>query len=284
MEENARTTPTPPAISPQNNAFAADLLNDSALSSLVDLLLTMQPGERLPSERELTQQLNVSRNTLRDRMGRLESMGALTRKERLGTYYTGVQPEQTGDVLILGMMFHQMTVESLVSVRHALERQAAIEACAVATEETLASLAGAVEAMHNTEDGRELLEADRAFHMALFAASASPALIFFSEMLASVLHGTLQHLTLEQDLKTMRVVHADVLHAVAARDVPEASSAIDAHFDWLDLLRERERERSGSAATSPSSPTAAAPATALDAMAADASTETPAESPAEAAS
>lgn len=229
----------------KQHRFSLSLLDDPALHSLVDLLLEMQPGEQLASERELTQSLHLSRNTLRDRMSKLESMGVLTRKERQGTFYTGVQPEQTGDVLILGLMFQQMTMESLISVRHALERQAAVEACANADPDSLRTMAESTETMWHTEDGRELLEADGAFHRALFAASASPALIFFSEMLQPVLHGTLQHLTLEQDFETMRRVHTDVQRAVAAGDAQVASDTIDAHFAWLDVLRERERASRG---------------------------------------
>lgn len=236
------TTPTTVSVDPlRNHRFYASTHNDSALNSLIDLLLDMQPGERLPSERELTQTLNVSRNTLRDRIGRLESMGALSRKERQGTFYTGVQAEQTSDVLILGLMFQQMTLESLISVRHALERQAAIEACTNATPESISELEAGVAAMENTEDGRELLEADAAFHRALFAASASPALLFFSQMLHSVLKGTLQYLTLEHDFQTMRRVHAHILEAVKSRDTGQVTEAIDAHFDWLHELRATEK-------------------------------------------
>ncbi|MEZ3161000.1 FCD domain-containing protein [Microbacterium sp. BWT-B31] len=235
-EQNRRA----PETSLENHRFYADLLNDPALRSLVELLLDTEPGARLPSERELTQTLNMSRNTLRDRIGRLESMGALTRKERLGTYYTGVQAERTGDVLLLSLMFQQMTLESLTSVRHALERQAAIEACVNGDEQNFTALSESAAAMHRTEDGRELLEADDAFHRALFAASASPALIFFSQMLYAVLRGTLRHLTLEQDFETMRRVHNDVLLAVRQRDPQAATEAIDAHFAWLGVLRERE--------------------------------------------
>ncbi|MBP6685856.1 MAG: FadR family transcriptional regulator [Leucobacter sp.] len=222
--------------------FTTALLNDPALNALVELLLDMQPGDRLASERELTQTLGLSRNTLRDRMGKLESMGVLERKERLGTYYTGLQPEQTGDVLMLGLMFQQMTVESLISVRHALERQAAVEACSNADEPALEALADCVSMMHETQSGRELLAADDAFHRALFAASDSAGLMFFSQMLHPVLHGTLQHLTLEQDFETMRTVHDDIVSALKARDTLATSIAVDAHFAWLDVLRERERE------------------------------------------
>ncbi|GAB2549670.1 FadR/GntR family transcriptional regulator [Leucobacter ruminantium] len=224
----------------KNHQFYASLFNDSALGSLVGLLVDMQPGDRLPSERELTQQLSISRNTLRDRIGKLESIGVLTRKERQGTFYSGLQAEQAGSVLILGLMFHQMTFESLISVRHALERQAAIEACRNATPEALGAIAAAIESMQSTEDGHGLLVADWAFHKALFTASASPALLFFSQMLHGVLQGTLRHLTLERDFRTMRRVHADVLRAVEARDAEAATVAIDAHFEWLRELRERE--------------------------------------------
>jgi GntR family transcriptional repressor for pyruvate dehydrogenase complex len=229
-----------PVSSVSDHRFTLSLLEDAALASLVELLLDMQPGEQLPSERELTQTLNVSRNTLRDRIGRLESMGVLSRKERLGTFYTGVQAEQASDVLILSLMSQQMTLESLISVRHALERQAAIEACRSATDQSFAGLDESVDAMDGTEDGRALLEADGRFHEALFAASASPALIFFSEMLHAVLKGTLRHLTLEQDFETMRRVHRDIATAVRARDADAASRAIDAHFAWLRVLRDRE--------------------------------------------
>lgn len=242
MSEPHHTAPTLTSVNPlKPHRFHAATLNDSALAALIDLLLEMEPGEQLPSERELTQSLNISRNTLRDRIGRLESMGALSRKERQGTFYTGVQAEQTSDVLILGLMFQQMTLESLISVRHALERQAAIEACTNATAETIAELEAGVDAMQHTVDGRELLEADDAFHRALFAASASPALLFFSQMLHAVLKGTLQHLTLEHDFTTMRRVHEHILDAVKARDANQVTEAIDAHFDWLHELRDGER-------------------------------------------
>lgn len=229
------------ADSLKHHHFSKSLLNDPSLNSLVEMLLQMEPGQRLASERELSQTLNLSRNTLRDRMGKLESMGALTRRERLGTYYTGVQPEQTGDALILSLMFQQMTIGSLISVRHALERQAAVEACHNADGESLAALEASVAAMHETEDGQLLLEADGNFHRALFAASGSAGLIFFSEMLQPVLRNTLRYLTLEQDFATMRRVHKAILTAVQAGDAAAASDTIDGHFAWLELLMDRER-------------------------------------------
>ena len=226
----------------KNHRFAKSLINDPP-AALARRNAPADGARAAPRERgELSQELNLSRNTLRDRMSKLESMGALQRRERLGTYYTGVQPEQTGDVLILSLMFQQMTLDSLISVRHALERQAAVEACANADAAALAALKASIDAMHSTEDGELLLEADGSFHRALFAASGSAGLIFFSEMLQPVLKGTLQYLTLEHDFTTMRTVHQAIYAAVQAGDAAAASETIDGHFAWLEILMDRERQ------------------------------------------
>jgi GntR family transcriptional repressor for pyruvate dehydrogenase complex len=221
--------------------FFSNLLKDKALSDLVSLLLGMGPGDQIPSERELAETLNVSRTAIRDRISKLESLGLLQRKERSGTYFTGIRPESVSDVLILSMLSSQMTVDSLVSVRHALERQAAIEACRARNTEALASLGAAVKRMYETDDGFELFEADNEFHRSLFAASESEGLIFFSRMLHAVLSGTLQHVTLERDRGTLRKLHAAIYDAVLAADEDAANEAMDRHFDWLGELVASER-------------------------------------------
>lgn len=239
--------------------FFSNLLKDKALSDLVSLLLGMGPGDQIPSERELSETLHVSRTAIRDRISRLESLGLLQRKERSGTYFTGIRPESVSDVLILSMMSQQMTVGSLVSVRHALERQAAIEACRAGDGPALAELRAAVARMDDSDDGYELFLADNDFHRSLFRASRSEGLIFFSRMLHAVLSGTLQHLSLERDRFTLRVLHRDILEAVVAKDAPAAIHAMDAHFKWLEELGASERdpgEAGPSEPTSSSLPTA----------------------------
>lgn len=216
--------------------FFTTMLNDKVLSDLLGLLTTLQPGSRLPSERELAESLGASRTAIRDRIARLVSMGVLQRRERSGTYFTGIRPENVSDVLILSMISQQMSVDSLVSVRWALERRAAIEASVNAGQSALQDMESAVERMERTDDGTELYFADNDFHKALFEASGSEGLIFFSRMLHAVLSGTLQHLTLERDRFTLRKLHRNILTVVAAGNEKKAGDAMDAHFEWLQEL------------------------------------------------
>ncbi|WP_162144868.1 FadR/GntR family transcriptional regulator [Arthrobacter castelli] len=209
---------------------------DPITHALVKQIKDMKPGDRLLSERELAEDLGVSRTALRDRVGRLQSMGILERRGRAGTFVVGLRPETISEVLMLGLMASDLTVESIVTVRVALERQAAIEAAGSHDHVSIAHMAVAVDSMEATDDGERLRQADLDFHQALFEASGSKALQFFSQVLSQVLAETIQSLSLSKDRLTMRKVHRDILEAVQAQDHDAVLAAIDQHFEWLDVL------------------------------------------------
>lgn len=220
--------------------FTAAHFHDPILGDLVELIRTKSQGERLPSERELSERLGVSRTALRDRMGRLESFGVLERREREGAVYTGLQPEKMGEVLIMGLISSEIHVESLVTVRHALEREAAILAATNPWPEGIESMRDALERMRAADEGAEILAADIDFHKGLFLASNSSGLTFLSRVLRGVLKGTLRFVTLAEEREMVRRVHTDILKAIESRDAEGARTSVDRHFEELDGLFEKE--------------------------------------------
>jgi len=217
-----------------NDAVATEFFADELLERLSQRILRMEQGERLPSERLYAEELGVSRTALRDRLGRLESMGILERRTGSGSYVRGLQPKAVSDSLMLGLIASQLTIESLRSVRFALERQAAYEAAQRVNHIEVARMAIAVDRMEAAEDTQELYDADIEFHRALFAASESPALIFFATVLHDVLSRTMRHLELSEDRVQMRKLHRAIHSSVTLRDAAAAMRAIDEHFIWLE--------------------------------------------------
>lgn len=207
---------------------------------LVDLLFAREEGERIPSERELAETLGISRTATRDRINRLTALGALRREERSGTFFTGLRPEAVSESLLLSLYSSSLSINSLISVRHALERQAAIEASVAQDLAALVRMKRTVQLMEISDDGVELRDLDREFHEALFAASQSPGLLFFSEALHPLMRGLLRTLLLEQDRELMRCLHADIYEAIRDADSERATVAVDEHFRWLAVLIERE--------------------------------------------
>lgn len=218
----------------ETEAHPQDIFSDPVIAGLLTKLKTMQLGEKMPSERLLSEEFGVSRATLRERMGKLESLGVLERRDRSGTFYTGINPETVSDVVFLGLMSSEMSIESLISFRHALERQAAIEACRVKDHMSIARMLVALEEMDAGESSQELKDSDLEFHSALIASSQSNVLIFFAKVMHSVMVKTIEYDALDDDVVTMRRVHRDICDAIVAQDEAAASTAVDVHFAWLD--------------------------------------------------
>ncbi len=220
--------------------FTAAHFGDPIIGDLVELIREKRPGDRLPSERELSARLGVSRTALRDRIGRLEAFGVIERREREGAIYTGLQPERMGEALIIGLISAEIHVESLSTVRQALEREAAILAAKDPDQDGILSMRSAIHRMNNTDDGSEIFAADADFHEALFTASNSSGLRFLARVLRTVLHGTLRFVTLAEEREMVRGVHADILAAIESCDPEKAQVAVDRHFELLEGLFEKD--------------------------------------------
>lgn len=222
-----------------------ELFNDPFTNKLIQQLVLMKPGERLESERKLAEQFGLSRTALRDRLGYLESIGLLERRTGAGTYVKGLRPQALSEPLILGMMSTGMTLNSLLSVRIALERQAAFEAARVDDPVSVAFMEVAVKRMEASDDQQEMYKSDLDFHHALFIASNSTALIFFSDVLSDILMRSVQEgqkriLQLTQDRQQVRILHRSIYQAVADKNPTKAMLAIDEHFKYLeDVLLKR---------------------------------------------
>lgn len=210
---------------------------DPVSNQLARIIHELEPGERLPSERNLADQLQVSRNALRDRIGVLEGLGVLSRRKGSGTYVEQLKPDSLAFALNLAIGSSHLPLNSLESVRIALERQAASEAAEVADPVLIAYMRSAINSMASTHDPNEILHADQSFHQALLRAAGNPALIFFADALASVLSAGMKDRSDRSVEKVPKSVliekHEAIYDAVVAADGEQAMKAVDEHFTAL---------------------------------------------------
>jgi len=228
----------------ENDAGALSELfaDDPVSASLARLIQQMRPGERLPSERDLAVQLDVSRTALRDRLGMLEGLGVLRRRAGAGTYVETLRPDALSVALNLAISSSHLPLESLESVRIALERQAAAEAARRADPVLIAYMKRAIDTMAATEQRADVLAADRAFHQSLLRAAGNPSLTFFADALSSVLTQDLAERSERlraEPLSTSRQAllvdhHTRIYDAIMAGDPEAAMRAVDGHFDAIN--------------------------------------------------
>lgn len=90
----------------------------------------IQPGDKLPSERVLSETLNVGRSSVREALRSLELLGLIETKHGGGTFLTAVQHNQLVEVLSSFILQEAKSIEDVHLTRQMHEKEAIRTVCA----------------------------------------------------------------------------------------------------------------------------------------------------------
>ncbi len=199
----------------------------------------LEIGDRLPSERDLAQALQVSRASVRQATVALEVRGTLEVRHGDGIYLRSL-PNDSGRLMELTAQRHRLP--AILEAREALETQLAGLAAARRTEADLAAMGQAIDLMGADIDADGLgEEGARLFHEAITHAAYSPLLADFMAGLAGPISETLRNSLGEpgRPPRSLRA-HRQILEAIRREDVPGARQAMRRHLKMvadIGLLR-----------------------------------------------
>jgi DNA-binding FadR family transcriptional regulator len=200
---------------------------------------TLAAGSRLPIEKDLAQELNVSRGSLREAVRALCVMGVLETRQGDGTYVTSLEP---GLLLSpVGFMVDLHSANSsadLQSVRRVLETEAAGRAAPRfspgAQADAEVNLAGVDQLLAQGKpfDHEAIMEADIEFHRIIAQQSGSPTLEALIEALGGrTIRGRLWRALSEEDVVyRTHDEHRAILHALAEHDPDAARLRMGVHL------------------------------------------------------
>ncbi|MFF1283121.1 FadR/GntR family transcriptional regulator [Streptomyces sp. NPDC058299] len=197
----------------------------------------LEPGQRLPTERELAVLLGMSRSSTREAIRALTVLGVLEARHGSGIYVTALE---AGDLLetfgvVAGLSRGPRLVE-LLEVRRSLESTAAALAAARITDEQLAAVEQHLAAMNATEDPEEVLTHDLAFHREIALAAGNATMAAILDGLSSRTFRARVRRGHQEDgaLARTRSEHAAIHRALAARDPEAARAAATVHVGGVE--------------------------------------------------
>lgn len=162
-------------VSPLARSTVVDQLTDSLIDAVVAGRFAVD--EPLPPERELAEQLEVNRATLRQAVGRLEQIGLVTRRQGSGTVVRDpsqlTAPEVVGRMAAAGV---SSFVGDLLEVREALAGVIGRRASGAVTADQRRQLEALVESIENAGSGRDRQLLELAFFAVLVDASGNRAI------------------------------------------------------------------------------------------------------------
>lgn len=190
-----------------------------------------KPGEKLPTEFDLIEDLNVGRGTVREAVKILVTRNVLEIRRGNGTYVVE-NPGQVEDPF--GFAFYGdkwKLAEDLCEVRLLLEPDIAALAAKRATPEETAYILECCDAVEEQiHEGQSHSEADRAFHGAIAAASHNHVLASMTPVIQQGVSAFIEVTSSRLTQMTIRT-HRKVADAIVRHDPEAASAAMREHLE-----------------------------------------------------
>lgn len=227
-----------------NRSFQAldrpETLSDRVTTAMLDHIAqaALKPGDRLPSERELGQQFNVSRTVVREAMRSLAAKGVLDIRSGSPAIVAKVDAKRAGEALRLYVQglnvgMDGVTYEQINDVRSMIESKVAELAAATATDSDIAQL----EAIHrnfcgelrNPEAASML---DVAFHRTIAVSVHNPLFVLMLDSIEPVLIEIRRRtLGVAGRPENAVVAHGLILDRIQQHDQEGAAAAMNAHLE-----------------------------------------------------
>ena len=228
-----------------SEAIQSKKISDIIAERLESMILegSLEPGQKMPPEREMATQFSVSRPSVREALHKLEAKGLVTRRQGGGTFVSSELGMSFVDPLMKLFQTHSEFNYDLLEFRHAMEEVAAHYAALRATESDHQLIQRRYDEWldgHNRRLGaKEEAELDWRFHLSIAEASHNAVLLHSMRALFSLFKQTIAtnliYLYTEEGRRdSILEQHQALRDAVISRDPALASKAVNNHLAFVE--------------------------------------------------
>lgn len=219
-------------------------LSQSVVRQIELLILRgiLRPGERLPSERELSERMGVSRPSLREALAELQNRGLLNSRAGAGVYVADVLGSAFSDALVQLFSAHDEAVFDYISFRRDLEGLAAERAAQYGSDTDLKVIDTIFQKMVAANQKRNPTEEaglDADFHLSIVEASHNVIMLHMMRSMYQLLReGVFYNRQVMFRQRTTRgsllEQHRRINDALQARNAEGARAAIETHLGFVE--------------------------------------------------
>ena len=208
---------------------------------------TIKPGDRLPSERDLAKEFEVSRPSIREAIQTLKSRNLLVTRPGGGTYAENAIGDTLTDPLVTLLSNDPSVAQDLLEFRYTLEGLSAYYAAERATDADKQIIKLRYDSMmkaHENLSAAEEAAADVDFHLSIAEASHNVVLLHVMRSLFTLLHKSVE-LSFEKlyidrsGRKTIPEQHELILNAILSGDAEGAREEAYKHINYIQAALNR---------------------------------------------
>jgi GntR family transcriptional regulator, transcriptional repressor for pyruvate dehydrogenase complex len=195
-------------------------------------------GGKLPAERELSEILGISRNSVREAIRTLDNMGVISSQQGAGNFLTGNFENNLVESLSMMFLLNQIDYRQVSELRRALEMEALMLAIDNITDEEIQSLVKIISQLETDTEANNVV-LDKKMHYNIALASKNTLIINILQALSEVLDKFIvdlrrEILSQENSRKILMEAHNGMIESLITRDKNLAYESINKHFGIID--------------------------------------------------
>jgi GntR family transcriptional regulator, transcriptional repressor for pyruvate dehydrogenase complex len=202
------------------------------------ILEKLKPGDKLPSERDLAEMLQVSRSSIRDAIRGLELMGLVEPRQGAGTIVRERSIESPINPFSSALKRRKELVSELLDFRKMLEPPLASRAATHASPDEISEMEEILQRQEQKLSRREVaIDEDAEFHYAVALASGNSVVLKVLDILMDLLRDTRER-SLQVPGRPQKSLagHRRILTAIKQRDAEAAKSAMRRHIEDIEEI------------------------------------------------
>lgn len=221
-------------------------VSEKIVEQIKEMLLNgnLNKGDKLPSERQLAETLQVSRSSVREALKELEMMGLIEVKQGEGNFIK----ENFEDILFEPFstifLIKESNAKEILELRNIIEKGTASLAAERITKEELKDLRNILGAAEKSNSEEELAELDIIFHYKISQASKNFLLQSILNAVSSLIETSIKDirkniLIKEEHKEIIKEQHINIYNALENNDPKAAEIAMANHICFVNSQMEK---------------------------------------------
>ena len=221
---------------------AVDQLKGKAYSKVLNFVKEnisngkFKVGEKLPTERELSEKLELSRNSVREALRTLDNMGMIECRQGSGNYLTGDLRKNIEQSFAMMFMLKQIDDKQISMLRRAVDIQAIRLAVRNISDEEIEEVNNFFAQYMSIERDKAAF-VDKEVHLMIAKQSKNELFVIINDALSEIMDKFIfkaRNLVIKNQGDVITVMHVEMMKALIERNEQKGVLAVNTHYDIID--------------------------------------------------
>ena len=196
----------------------------------------LRVGDKIPTERELSEKLELSRNSVREALRTMDNMGLIRCRQGSGNYISGEMQQIIEETLYMMYMLKQISDIDVSQLRRAIDIQAMILAVRNVNEDDIYEIKQLLDRLDVIEVDESAF-VDRDIHLLISKYSKNKLIEIINDTLSTIMEKFIfkaRRLVIGNESDVLTVFHRDMLMSLLERNEGKGVLVINKHYDTID--------------------------------------------------